>query len=289
MIIGNTKKRELLYRIIDNKNIPHALLFSGPEMIGKKMIALDLINKIFGNSNYNPDVSIVSPIEGNIEIDEIRKAKQKLSLKSYYGKLKVLIIDDSHLMRKDAQNAFLKMLEEPKGDTLIIFITSYPQMILKTIRSRMQEVKFSLVAKSEIEEHLISLGALSEKASEIALISSGQIGKAINFFENQEKIDLFNNSIDDIVFLSNSKMKKRFEYAEKFKEDKGKINAIIDIWERFLRREMLIKIFNYKGSMLNCSLQKVKEIIDELEKMKYMIENSNANKKLLLENLLIKL
>jgi DNA polymerase-3 subunit delta' len=289
MIIGNTKKRELLYRIIDNKNIPHALLFSGPEMIGKKMIALDLINKIFGNSNYNPDVSIVSPIEGNIEIDEIRKAKQKLSLKSYYGKLKVLIIDDSHLMRKDAQNAFLKMLEEPKGDTLIIFITSYPQMILKTIRSRMQEVKFSLVAKSEIEEHLISLGALSEKASEIALISSGQIGKAINFFENQEKIDLFNNSIDDIVSLSNSKMKKRFEYAEKFKDDKGKINAIIDIWERFLRREMLIKIFNYKGSMLNCSLQKVKEMIDELEKMKYMIENSNANKKLLLENLLIKL
>ncbi|MFA5755061.1 MAG: AAA family ATPase [Candidatus Paceibacterota bacterium] len=242
MIIGNTKKRELLYRIIDNKNIPHALLFSGPEMIGKKMIAFDLINKIFGNSNYNPDVSIVSPIEGNIEIDEIRKAKQKLSLKSYYGKLKVLIIDDSHLMRKDAQNAFLKMLEEPKGDTLIIFITSYPQMILKTIRSRMQEVKFSLVAKSEIEEHLISLGALSEKASEIALISSGQIGKAINFFENQEKIDLFNNSIDDIVSLSNSKMKKRFEYAEKFKDDKGKINAIIDIWERFLRREMLIKI-----------------------------------------------
>lgn len=289
MIIGNTKKRELLYQVIDNKNIPHALLFSGPDMIGKKMIALDIINRIFGNSNYNPDVSIVSPVEGNIEIDEIRKAKQKLSLKSYYGKLKVLIIDDSHLMRKDAQNAFLKMLEEPKGDTLIIFITPYPQMILKTIRSRMQEVKFSLVAKSDIEKYLISLGASKEKASEIALISSGQIGKAVNFFENQEKIDLFNNSIDDIISLFNSKMKKRFEYAEKFKDDKGKINAIIDIWERFLRREMLIKIFNYKGSMLNCSLQKVKEIIDELEKMKYMIENSNANKKLLLENLLIKL
>ena len=53
MIIGNTKKRELLYQVIDNKNIPHALLFSGPDMIGKKMIALDIINRIFGNSNYN--------------------------------------------------------------------------------------------------------------------------------------------------------------------------------------------------------------------------------------------
>ncbi|MDD4074249.1 MAG: hypothetical protein PHU17_01850 [Candidatus Pacebacteria bacterium] len=289
MIIGNNKKRELLYQLINNKNIPHALLFSGPEMIGKKMIALDFVDKIFGDNKYNPDINIISPIDGNIEIDEIRKAKQKLSLKSYYGKLKVLIIDDSHLMKKDAQNAFLKMLEEPKGDTLIIFITAYPQMILKTIKSRMQEMKFSLIGKKEIEDHLMSLGASKEKAFEIALISSGQIGKAINFLESQEKIDLFNNSMDDMVNLLNSKMKKRFEYAEKFKDDKDKINSTIDIWERFLRRELLIKIFNYKGGRLNYSIQKIKNIIDELEKMKYMIENSNASKKLLLENLLIKL
>jgi DNA polymerase-3 subunit delta' len=300
MIIGNERKIEILRQIIKNNNIPHAMIFSGPEMIGKKKIAMEFIKNIFCkelcNECYfcksiecNPDVNIILPIDGNIEIEEIRKAKERLSLKSYHNKIKALIIDDSHLMRKDAQNAFLKMLEEPKGDTLIIFITSFPEMILKTIRSRAQEIKFSLAGKEEIENYLISIGASEEKAKEISLMSSGQIGKAINFFKDKNKIDFFNNSIEDIIFLSSSDMSKRFQYAEKLKDDKIKMMEILDVWERFLRKEILLKVFNYKSRMSNYSLKKTKEVMDELEKIKYIIESSNVNKRIAFESLLIKL
>lgn len=300
MIVGNKKKIEILRQIIRNDNVPHAMIFSGPEMIGKKKIAIEFIKNIFCKElcgecyfcksiDCNPDMNIISPVEGNIEIEEIRKAKERLSLKSYHNKIKALIIDDSHLMRKDAQNAFLKMLEEPKGDTLIIFITSFPEMILKTIKSRAQEVKFSLVGKEEIENHLVSLGSSLQKAQEISLISSGQIGKAINFFKDNDKMDFFNKSIEDIISLSTSSMSKRFQYAEKLKDDKMKIIEILDIWERFLRREILLKVFNYKSSMNNYSLAKTKEVIDELERIKYIIESSNVNKRIAFESLLIKL
>ena len=268
-------------------------------MIGKKKIAIEFIKNIFCEElcgecyfcksiEYNPDINIISPVEGNIEIEEIRKAKERLSLKPYHNKIKALIIDDSHLMKSDAQNAFLKMLEEPKGDTLIIFITPFREMLLKTIRSRAQEIKFSLVGNEEIEKYLISLGASSKKAKEISLISSGQIGKAINFFEDKSKMDFFNKSIEDIIFLSRSNISQRFQYAEKLKDDKIKIIEILDIWERFLRREILLKVFNYKSSV-NYSLQKTKELIDELEKIKYIIESSNINKRIAFESLLIKL
>ena len=183
---------------------------------------------------------------------------------------------------------FIKMLEEPKGDTLIIFITPFREMLLKTIRSRAQEIKFSLVSNEEIEKYLISLGASSKKAKEISLISSGQIGKAINFFEDKSKMDFFNKSIEDIIFLSRSSISQRFQYAEKLKDDKIKIIEILDIWERFLRREILLKVFNYKSSV-NYSLKKTKELIDELEKIKYIIESSNVNKRMAFESLLIKL
>jgi len=299
MIVGNKKKIDILRQIIKSNNIPHAMIFSGPEMIGKKKIAIEFIKNIFceelcGECYFcksienNPDINIISPVEGNIEIEEIRKAKERLSLKPYHNKIKALIIDDSHLMKSDAQNAFLKMLEEPKGDTLIIFITPFREMLLKTIRSRAQEIKFSLVGNEEIEKYLISLGASSKKAKEISLISSGQIGKAINFFEDKSKMDFFNKSIEDIIFLSQSNISQRFQYAEKLKDDKIKIIEILDIWERFLRREILLKIFNYKSSV-NYSLQKTKELIDELEKIKYIIESSNINKRIAFESLLIKL
>lgn len=299
MIIGNEKKVDILRQIIKSNNIPHAMIFSGPEMIGKKKIAIEFIKNIFCEElcgecyfcksiEYNPDINIISPVDGNIEIEEIRKAKERLSLKPYYNKIKALIIDDSHLMKSDAQNAFLKMLEEPKGDTLIIFITPFREMLLKTIRSRAQEIKFSLVSNEEIEKYLISLGASSKKAKEISLISSGQIGKAINFFEDKSKMDFFNKSIEDIIFLSRSSISQRFQYAEKLKDDKIKIIEILDIWERFLRREILLKVFNYKSSV-NYSLKKTKELIDELEKIKYIIESSNVNKRMAFESLLIKL
>jgi len=299
MIVGNEKKIDMLRQIIKNNNIPHAMIFSGPEMIGKKKIAIEFIKNIFcedlcGECYFcksiecNPDINIITPVDGNIEIEEIRKVKERLSLKPYHNKIKALIIDDSHLMKSDAQNAFLKMLEEPKGDTLIIFITPFREMLLKTIRSRAQEIKFSLVSNEEIEKYLISLGASSKKAKEISLISSGQIGKAINFFEDKSKMDFFNKSIEDIIFLSRSSISQRFQYAEKLKDDKIKIIEILDIWERFLRREILLKVFNYKSSV-NYSLKKTKELIDELEKIKYIIESSNVNKRMAFESLLIKL
>ncbi|MFA5208360.1 MAG: hypothetical protein WC428_06985 [Candidatus Paceibacterota bacterium] len=305
MTIGHKKQREVLERLAKGKNIPHALLFSGIEKIGKKKVAVEFVKSIFCekekgfcgecyscrsiDSSSFPDLSIIEAKDRNIEIEEVRDLQNRLSLKSYNNSLKIGIIDDAHLMRKDAQNALLKVLEEPKGDTLLILITSYPQMLLPTVRSRLEEIKFSIVSRKEIEDYLISLGAKEEKAKEIALISSGQIGKAIEFFNDEDKLNFFNKAVKDIVLLARSEMYKRFDFAKEFKENQDEIVNVLDIWERFMRREILLKVYGNKGSLENYSLKKIKEVIDELEKTKYLIENTNVNKKLALENLLITL
>lgn len=305
MTIGHKKQKEVLEKLAKGKNIPHALLFSGAEKIGKKEVAIDFVKSIFCEKNKGfcgecyscrtidssnfPDLSIIEPKDRNIEIEEVRDLQNRLSLKSYNNSLKVGIINDAHLMRKDAQNALLKTLEEPKGDTVLILITSYPQMLLGTIRSRLEEIKFSVVSRKEIEDHLIALGANTEKAKEIALISSGQIGKAIEFFKDEDKLSFFNKAVKDIVSLAHSEMYKRFDFAKEFKENQDEIVDVLDVWERFMRREILLKVYGNKGSLENYSLKKIKEIIDELEKTKYLIENTNVNKKLALENLLITL
>jgi len=301
MTIGHKKQKEILRRIVKGKNIPHAILFSGPEKIGKKSVAIEFVKSVFCeklcgecypcrtiDSGNFPDLSILAPVNGNIEIEQVRDLQSRLSLKSYNNALKVGIIDDAHLMRKDAQNALLKTLEEPKGDTLLILVTSYPEMLLPTIRSRLQQIKFTMLARKEIEDYLITLKASAEKAKEIAMISSGQIGKAIEFLNEPEKLEAFNESVKTIASLCRAEMSKRFDFAKDFKENQEDILNVLDIWERFFRRELLLKIFNGKGT-LDYTLRKLKDVIDELERTKYLVENTNVNKKLALENLLINL
>jgi DNA polymerase-3 subunit delta' len=305
MIIGHEKQKKILEMFARKRNIPHAMLFSGPEKIGKKKIAMDFVKSLFceiekdfcgecyscRNIDLNtfPDLVFLSPVDGNIEIALIRELENKLSLKSYSGSLKVGIIDDVHLMRKDVQNALLKTLEEPKGDTLLILITPYPEMLLPTIRSRVEQIKFSVISKEEIEKHLVELGLSNEKSKEIAMISSGQIGKAIEFFEDNDKLKFFNEAVRDISSLINLPLFQRFAYSKKLNETPEDIVKVLDVWERFFRREMLLNVFNNKGVVKGYNLKKIKEIIDEVGKTKYLVEKTNTNKKLALENLLLQI
>lgn len=305
MIVGNEKQREYLKKISKAENIPHALLFSGPEKIGKKLIALEFIKNVFCEkqdghcgqcyscrsieSNAFPDLAMISPLDGNIAIEQVRDLQRLLSLKSYNNSTKAGIIDDAHLMRKDAQNAILKTLEEPIGDTVLILITPYPEMLLKTIRSRIEQVKFSLVPRSLIEKELESRGCDKDTAKEISIISSGQVGKAIDFFEDRSKLKFFNDAIDAIARLVHSGYFERFTYAKSLNENPEDILRVLDIWERFFRREMLLRVLNNKGVLIDYSLKKTKDALDNISKTKYLVSSTNTNKKLALENLLIEI
>jgi DNA polymerase-3 subunit delta' len=305
MVIGHEKQKKILEMFAKNRNIPHAMLFSGGDKVGKKKLAIEFVKSLFceekkgfcgkcyscrniDTGNF-PDLVVISPVDGNIEIATIRDLENRLSLKSYSGSLKVGIIDDAHLMRKDVQNALLKTLEEPKGDTLLILITSYPEMLLPTIRSRVEQLKFSFVGREKIEKNLISLGAKEEKAKEIAMISSGQIGKAIEFYQDEDKLKFFNEAIRDIISLIKMPLFHRFAYVKQLNENPEDIIRVLDVWERFFRREMLLNIFNGKGTLKDYNLKKIKDSIEELGRTKYLVEKTNTNKKLALENLLIQI
>ncbi len=286
-IIGHEKQKALLQRIVKRGNIPHALLFSGPEKTGKKKIALEFAKMIFKEDSdadliENPDFFMVSSSGREIKIEQIRELQEKLSLKPYSHYFKIGIIDDAHLMKREVQSAFLNSLEEPRGNSILILVTPYPYMLLGTIRSRLQELKFSLVSREDIEERLIELGASKSKAKEISLISSGQIGKAVDFFNNPEKMEIFNQAIKDIVFLSRADYHQRFNYAKKMCELEN-IDEIIDIWERFFRREMILE------ATKKDSLKETTEKIKNIERSRYLINSTNTNKKLVLENLFLKI
>ena len=160
MLIGHKKQWNFLKNKFENNQLSHAYLFTGADRIGKKAFATELVKLVSCNNQEKPcqkcfsclsiekgnfpDFKIISKKEdkSEIEISQIREIQNFLSYKSYYGSFKVVLIDGAELLNQEAQSCLLKTLEEPKGQTILFLISSKPDMLLPTIFSRCQTMKF---------------------------------------------------------------------------------------------------------------------------------------------------
>lgn len=145
--------------IIENK-IPSALLFCGPRGVGKTSCARIYAKEINSESVQNlenPDYSFnIFEIDAasNNKTDDIRDLIEKVRIPPQIGKYKVYIIDEVHMLSKQAENAFLKTLEEPPPHIVFILATTEKNKILPTILSRCQIYDFNRIKDSEINNCL---------------------------------------------------------------------------------------------------------------------------------------
>ena len=145
--------------IIENK-IPSALLFCGPRGVGKTSCARIYAKEINSESVQNlenPDYSFnIFEIDAasNNKTDDIRDLIEKVRIPPQIGKYKVYIIDEVHMLSKQAENAFLKTLEEPPPHIVFILATTEKNKILPTILSRCQIYDFNRIKDSEISNCL---------------------------------------------------------------------------------------------------------------------------------------
>ena len=226
MIEGHERPITILKRALAGKTLAHAYLFSGDAGVGKKMTALALaaavqcVNSGAGGgcgacpscrrvaAFTHPDVHVVMPeredarllstwttkeaakASDEIKIDQIRQAQERISLKPFEGSKTVLIIDGAETLNPAAQNAFLKTLEEPPGDALIILVTSMPQSLLPTIRSRCQEISFQPLPRGILAQALEKKRGLPEgDAWFLAALSQGSMGRALEMDVEGEKTE----------------------------------------------------------------------------------------------------
>jgi len=207
-IIGHDRPVSILKRAIQNNAVAHAYLFSGEQGIGKRLTAYAFAAALNCQtaspeggcgvcsscrkvaSGTHPDVHLLSPDGAEIKIDQVRAAQSELSLKPFEGQKKVLIVDNAEVMNDASQNAFLKTLEEPPGDSLIILISAMPQSFLSTIRSRCQELKFQPLPRPVLAAVLQEKRGLdADDAWFAAAISRGSLGRALDMDVQKEKTD----------------------------------------------------------------------------------------------------
>lgn len=214
-LVGNRSIAESLKRFIAAGRVPNALLFTGPEGVGKKQFAIEFARSLVCKDlraseacrvcaackragefsiptfekgdesdhvffSQHPDAGIVVPFRRNLRIGAIRALDREAHFRPYEAGARVFIVDEADKMNDAASNALLKTLEEPPSTSHIILIASRADTLLPTIRSRCQTIRFGPAAFDEIERHLVEVCEFSlEDAALAARVSGGSIGRAM--------------------------------------------------------------------------------------------------------------
>lgn len=205
-IIGQDRAVAILQRALKTGRVAHAYLFTGPEGVGKRMTALALAQALNCDTpspspcpsplrgegcglcrscrkiqeHLHPDVRVIEPEGATLKIDQIRELQAEVALKPYEGRWKVFILDRAERMTEEAGNAFLKTLEEPAGEAVLILVTSNRNALLPTILSRCQEVHFPPLPPGPLAAFLEKRRGLSPgRARLLAYLSGGSVGLAL--------------------------------------------------------------------------------------------------------------
>lgn len=226
-IIGHSIQIEQLMQLIKTNKLSHAYIFEGQDGIGKFLVAKKIAAEILGVKNVDTDacdINIIEPEDDLIKVSKIRLLGEEIILRPTVSEKKVFIIRDGELMNEAAQNALLKVLEEPPEYAVIIIVTSNKEKLIRTIKSRCTSFKFLPLSDEQIK----SFYKDEEINEDIIKFSRGSIGKI-------EKLKS-KNYIQDIVEIYESlkdrnllRLNKTFTKLKEYKEDIQEILEIITL------------------------------------------------------------
>ena len=290
-IIGNDENKRILNNSIINKNIVHSYLFYGSEGIGKKIFAKEFAKMILCNgeenkpcnqcksciefnSNNNPDFFVIEPDGSSIKIEQIRQMQKSVLEKPIESSKKVYIIDNCHVMTKEAQNCILKTLEEPQEYIVIIMISSNENSILPTVKSRCTKIFFKELADSEIFKYIGNNyeGILLE--NDLIKLCGGSISKADFIIK---KIDMLNQVKDLIINVEHINKLHFMQRSQLFSDNKDDINLILEYMYILLFHAIEKNKRNINGYINSMKI---------VEKTKSKLVNSN-NFDMSIDNMLI--
>jgi DNA polymerase-3 subunit delta' len=307
-LTGNARVKAALKRMLVTERLPGAMLFVGEGGIGKKRFALEVARALNCRTpkdreacgvcssctrivklNYpqredadewtqiiwtdHPDVGLVVAPKRVLRVEQMRQIEKEANFRPFEGKARVFLIDEADKLNDASANALLKVLEEPPRTSYLILITARPAMLLPTILSRCQMIRFSPLTPSEIETHLTTNKLADTKTARLrARAASGSIGRALSgdlvTFTSQRKamlkvLNALVLSQDRAQLLRAAEQLNEAQYKEEFEER-------LDVLETLIRDAWMLSLGVNSEQLVN------EDLLSELREVAEKLDSSRA-------------
>ena len=314
-ILGHDRIIRQLRQSLQSGKIAHAYIFEGPAGCGKRTTALALIQALFcpaasddacgvcsscrkvaaGN---HADIHLVAPLpdKRDISIAQLRDVQRDLAMRPYEAQRAACILEPAEKMNISSANSFLKTLEEPPGNAILFLITENADMLLATIRSRCQVLRFAPLSQEHVTILLERNGVDRDNAALLAPLSNGSVERALEL-DNDSLVTRRELLLRHLAGISRDRVATIFAASEELGGSRDEALATIDLLLSLYRDAILIA----SGSMeiVNTAIQPALEKLAQaaglpsllrladgiLETRRFIMRN--ANTKLALDNLFL--
>lgn len=259
-VYGNTAAKKSLEQAVLKKRISNSYVIEGIKGVGKKLLADIFARALVCESEdkkpcgtcsgcrkaltkNHPDIVILKKAEdkASIGVEEVREQILKeVHLKPYLAQRRVFFIGDGDLLSPEAQNALLKVLEEPPSYVTFLICVTKQEKLLDTVLSRSQVVSMFPLACDEVKMYLDEKNGENEKNKLFARLSQGSIGTALSLLSDENTEKLFEESIRALTSLKN-RAENIHEMTAFLIAEKENIQTVIDFCQTFLRDCVLLK------------------------------------------------
>lgn len=244
-ICGHRDVRERLSRIASLPAMPQSFLFSGPRRLGKFPVALEFAQTLSGSPKTGEyveggDILVIgrSKATGDEEksdkalsVSDIRRAEDFLARFPNVGRYRVLIIDGAERLTVSAENALLKLLEEPNSTSVIILVTHLPGKLLPTVRSRLFTIALSFVPAAELH------ASFPDSTVPDFFFSLGLPGLIATASVTPEAFEKQKDLLRGLFQLSRLTWNERLQLAEEIASDPDTAGEMLETWLSGLRRQ----------------------------------------------------
>jgi len=281
-VIGHAPALAALERAVEGGRPAHAWLFSGPEGVGKRTAALEFAAALNCTGDEkpcgacrdcrdtlaerHPDVELVAPgglcdepdhrehtESRELRICQVRRLERVLSLSPYAGARRVAIVDAADTLRAEAANAFLKTLEEPPAESVIVLLVEREERLPETVLSRCRRVAFRPLARQTLVEVLTGRGAPPEQAEAIAAAAGGRVGWALRVLADPSLLAERWQMLEEVVRLAHAGRVERFAWAREAGSRAGEVRERylreMSAWEDWWRDVLLVGAGTSEGAL----------------------------------------
>lgn len=290
-IIGQPVLVGSLKRAVQEDKVANGYVFCGPKGSGKKLTAGVFAsalncrsmedNKPCGTctscrkveSGNHPNIDVIRPTGASIKIKQVRELITRVAKKPYESGYKVVILEEADKMTQDAQDAFLKTLEEPPEQTIFILLVQNQNSLLPTVLSRCQVFNIRKISKQQIEKYLFENYKLDKEQITFAAASAnGIIGRAIEILNNKELQDLRKLYVSLAGKFANGSYTEISMAAAELAESKAEAERLLDFMLSWYRDILIYKQNCEKQVLLNS------DHADIIERQAQMLDENKLNR-----------